>query len=71
MDPTEAESKKDATGEALAEQMDPEARAEAQKELDALAPGPAEPFRIGDQSQRTALDDDPISEGGSSRQERL
>ena len=58
------------TGQEIAERMDPEARAEAQAELSEIEPGPPEPFRIGDEGQRMELDEDPISEGGSSRQNR-
>lgn len=59
------------TGEEIVEQMDPDARAEAEEELAAVEPAGSEPFRIGDESQHTELDDDPISEGGSSRKSRL
>ena len=59
------------SGEDIAEQMTPEARAEAEKELAEIEPGGSEPFRIGDEGPHTDLDDDPISEGGSSRKSRL
>ncbi len=55
------------TGQEITEQMTPEARAEAEKELAAVEPGGSEPFHIGDESPHTNLDDDPISEAGSSR----
>ena len=59
------------TGQEITEQMTPEARAEAEKELSQIEPGGPEPFRIGDEHPHTELDDDPISEGGSSRKSRL
>jgi len=61
----------DLTGEDITRQMTPEARAEAEKELSQIEPGGSEPFRIGDEGPHTELDDDPISEGGSSRKSRL
>jgi len=59
------------TGEEIVEQMDPAARAEAEKELAEIEPAGSEPFRIGDGGISTELDEDPISEGGSSRKDRL
>jgi hypothetical protein len=59
------------SGEEITEQMTPEARAEAEAELAQVEPGGSEPFRIGDEGPHTELDDDPISEGGSSRKSRL
>ena len=59
------------TGEEIVRGMDPDARAEAAEELDELEPAGSEPFRIGDEGPRTEIDDDPISEGGSSRRSRL
>ena len=59
------------TGEEIVQRMDPAARAEAEKELAEIEPGGDEPFRIGDEGPHTELDDDPISEGGSSRKSRL
>ena len=66
MDNLDAES-----GQEIVEEMTPEARAEAEKELAAVEPGGSEPFRIGDEGSHTELDDDPISEAGSSRKSRL
>ena len=59
------------SGQEIVEEMAPEARAEAEKELAAVEPGGSEPFRIGDEGPHTDLDDDPISEGGSSRKSHL
>ena len=59
------------TGEEVVRGMDPAARVEAAEELDELEPAGSEPFRIGDEGPHTQLDDDPISEGGSSRKSRL
>ena len=59
------------SGEDIVEEMTPEARAEAEKELAEVEPGGSEPFRIGDEGPHTELDDDPISEAGSSRKSRL
>ncbi len=59
------------SGQEIVEEMAPEARAEAEKELAAVEPAGSEPFRIGDEGPHTDLDDDPISEGGSSRKSRL
>lgn len=59
------------TGEEIVEHMDPAAREEAQKELAQVEPAGSEPFRIGDEGTHTELDDDPISEAGSSRKSRL
>ncbi len=59
------------TGEQLAEEMYPDARKEAREELSRLAPGGSEPFHIRDQGQRTETDEDPISEGGASRKNRI
>ncbi len=59
------------TGEEIVKSMSPDARAEAEEELDAVEPAGAEPFRIGDEGPHTPLDDDPISEGGASRKSRL
>lgn len=59
------------TGEEIVKQMDPAAREEAEDELAQVEPAGSEPFRIGDESPHTELDDDPISEGGSSRKSRL
>lgn len=58
------------TGQEITEQMTPEARAEAERELAQVEPSGSEPFRIGDGSPHTELEDDPISEGGSSRSNR-
>ncbi len=55
------------TGEEIVKTMDPAAREEAEDELAQVEPAGSEPFRIGDESQHTELDDDPISEGGQSR----
>lgn len=55
------------TGQEITEQMTPEARAEAERELAQVEPGGSEPFHIGDESPHTELNDDPISESGSSR----
>ena len=59
------------TGEEIVKGMNPDAREEAEEELAAVEPAGSEPFRIGDESPHTPLDDDPISEGGSSRKSRL
>ena len=59
------------TGEEITKRMDPAARAEAEKELAEIEPGGSEPFRLGDEGPHTELDDDPISEGGSSRKSSL
>ncbi len=59
------------SGQDIAEQMTPEARAEAEKELAQVEPAGSEPFRIGDEGPHTNLDDDPIDESGSSRKSRL
>ena len=61
----------DMTGEEIVRSMDPAAREEAEEELANVEPAGSEPFRIGDESSRTETDDDPISEGGSSRKSRL
>ena len=61
----------DLTGEEIVEQMNPAAREEAEEELEQVEPAGSEPFRIGDDNTHTELDDDPISEGGSSRKSRL
>ena len=66
MDNLDAES-----GQKIVEQMTPEARAEAEKELSQVEPGGSEPFRIGDEGPHTELDDDPIDESGSSRKSGL
>ena len=58
------------TGQEIEESMSEAAKQEALEELSQLAPGPSEPFRMGDEGQRTQLDEDPISEGGASRQGR-
>ena len=58
------------TGEEIVERMDPDARAEAEKELSQIEPGGSEPFRIGGEGSATELDENPISEGGASRQNR-
>ena len=60
----------DMTGEEIVKGMDPDARAEAEEELAQVEPAGTEPFRIGDEGPHTELDDDPISEGGSSRKSR-
>ncbi len=52
----------DETGQQIVDQMDPAALANAQDELDTLAPGPAEPLHFGHRSVTTQLDEDPISE---------
>ncbi len=59
------------TGEEIVKNMDPAAREEAKEELANVEPSGSEPFRIGDEGPHTDLDDDPISEGGSSRKNRL
>ena len=59
------------TGEEVLRNMNPAARAEAEDELAEVEPGGSEPFHIGDEEPHTELDDDPISEGGSSRKSRL
>lgn len=59
------------TGEEIVKNMDPDAREEAEEELDTVEPAGSEPFRIGDEGPHTELSDDPISEGGSSRKSRL
>ena len=59
------------TGEEIVKHMDPDAREKAEEELAAVEPAGSEPFRIGDEGPHTELDDDPISEGGSSRKSRL
>lgn len=59
------------TGEEIVNRMDPAAREEAEDDLAQVEPAGPEPFRIGDEGSRTELDDDPISEGGSSRKDRL
>lgn len=59
------------TGEEIVRGMSPDAREEAEEELAAVDPAGSEPFRIGDESPHTEIDDDPISEGGSSRKGRL
>ncbi len=59
------------TGEEILKNMDPAARQEAEGELAQVEPGGSEPFHIGDEGPHTELDDDPISEGGSSRKSRL
>ena len=61
----------DLTGQEIVERMNPDARAEAEEELAQMEPGGSEPFRIGDEGPHTELDDDPISESGSSRKDRL
>ena len=58
------------SGEDITAQMTPEARAEAQRELDAVEPAGSEPFRIGDEGPVTDLDSDPISEIGESQRSR-
>ena len=59
------------TGEEIVERMDPAAVKRAEEELAQVEPAGSEPFRIGDEGPHTELDDDPISEGGSSRKSRL
>lgn len=59
------------TGEQLLDNMTPAAREEAEAELANVEPAGSEPFRIGDEGVHTELDDNPISEGGSSRKSRL
>ena len=66
MDNLEAES-----GQEIVEEMTPEARAQAERELSQVEPAGSEPFRIGDEGPHTELDDDPISESGSSRKSSL
>ncbi|MGI4790108.1 MAG: hypothetical protein ACRYFS_14800 [Janthinobacterium lividum] len=58
------------TGEEIVQQMDPKTLTHAQEELDQVEPGGSEPFRIGDEGMGTELDENPISESGSSRQSR-
>ena len=58
------------TGEQLVENMTPAAREEAEEELAAVDPAGSEPFRIGDESSPSELDEDPIDESGASRQSR-
>lgn len=65
------EKAQEMTGEEIAGRMDPDARAEAEKELAEVEPAGSEPFRMGDEGPHTQIDDDPISEGGSSRKSRL
>ena len=64
------QDQKELTGEDSVARMTPEAVAEAQAELAQVKPGAPEPFRMGDEGAQTELDEDPISEGGSSRQSR-
>lgn len=59
------------TGEEIVKGMNPAAREEAAEELAQVEPAGSEPFRIGDEGPHTELDDDPISESGSSRKSRL
>lgn len=59
------------TGEEIVRGMNPAAREEAEEELANVEPAGSEPFRIGDESSRTETDEDPISEGGSSRKSRV
>jgi hypothetical protein len=59
------------TGSELADTLTPEAQERAQEEFSHLAPGPSEPLHFGEEGARTELDEDPISEGGSSRESRL
>ncbi len=59
------------SGQEIVAQMTPEARAEAERELAQIEPGGSEPFRIGDEGPHTEMDDDPISESGSSRKSSL
>ncbi len=59
------------TGEEIVRSMNPDAREKAEEELASVDPAGSEPFHIGDESPHTELDDDPISEGGSSRKSRL
>ena len=61
---------KESTGQELVEQMKPDAQAEAQAELSQIESGPSEPLQMGDEEARTELTEDPISEGGASRQGR-
>ena len=65
------EKAQEMTGEEIVQHMDPDARAEAEKELAGIEPAGSEPFHIGDAQTPTELDEDPISEGGSSRESRL
>ena len=65
------EKAQEMTGEEIVERMDPNARAEAEKELAEVEPAGSEPFHIGAPQTPTELDEDPISEGGSSREGRL
>ena len=58
------------SGEDITAQMTPEARAEAEQELDTVEPAGSEPFRIGDEGPHTDLDSDPISENGESQRSR-
>ncbi len=75
MTPSETTSHEDAadelTGSELADTLTPEAKERAQEEFSHLAPGPSEPLHFGDAGARTELDEDPISEGGSSRETRF
>jgi hypothetical protein len=59
------------TGSELADTLTPEAQQRAQEEFSHLAPGPSEPLHFGDEGILTELEEDPISEGGSSRESRL
>ena len=59
------------TGQEIVEEMTPEARAEAERELAQTEPAGSEPFRVGDEGPHTELDDDPIDESGSSRRSSL
>lgn len=70
MDDKNAEDRNALSGEDITAQMTPEARAQAQEELDAVEPAGSEPFRIGDEGPLTNLDSDPISEIGESQRSR-
>lgn len=59
------------TGEQLVENMTPAAREEAEAELAQVEPAGSEPFRIGHEGTHTELDEDPITEGASSRTSRV
>ena len=61
----------DMTGEEIVKSMNPAAREEAEEELANVEPAGSEPFRIGDEGPRTELDEDPITEGASSRRSRV
>ena len=64
------EKAQEMTGEEIVQRMDPDARAEAAEELSQVEPAGSEAFRIGAALTPTELDENPISEGGSSRESR-